>query len=108
MNARTVTEGAGPGNGGHRSPKDHPRVPVDEVLRCLSADHTGRGLHALPERRSPAGEIVGVRGEHLADIEHNKLERTLLGPPTKIPGERARRNLQETAHLDEWLDLREI
>src|SRR6266446_5447474 len=107
MKARAGAEGAISGNGGLRTPKDHPRVPVDEVLRCLSADHPGRGLHALPERRSPAGEIVGVGGEHLEDIELEQLKRTPLWRPAEMPQQGTRRNLQETAHLDEWLDLGE-
>src|SRR5882762_6911364 len=108
MNARTGTEGASSGNGGHRTPKDHLRVPVDEVLSCLSADHPGRGLDALPERRSPAGQIVGVRGEHLEDIELEQLKRTPLWRPAEMPQQGTGCNLQETPHLDEWLDLRKI
>src|SRR6195256_2579901 len=108
MNARTGTEGASSGNDGHRTLKDHPRVPVDEVLRCLSADHPGRGLHALPQRRSPAGEIVGVGREHLEDIELEQLKRTPLWGPAEMPQQGTGCNLQETPHLDEWLDLRKI
>ena len=74
MDARTIAEGALSGNGGHLTPKDHPRVPVDEVVRCLRADHSRRGLHALPERRPPAIEIVGVGRENLEDIEFEQLE----------------------------------
>ena len=81
MKARTGGEGVISGNGGHRTLQDHPRVPVDEVLSCLSADHPGRGLDALPERRSPAGEIVGVGREHLEDIELEQLKRTPLRRP---------------------------
>src|SRR6266404_9436155 len=108
MKVRTGAGGASSGNGGHRTPKDHPRVPVDEVLSCLSADHPGRGLDAFPERRSPAGEIVGVGGEHLEDIELEQLKRTPLRGPAEMPQQGTGCNLQETAHLDEWLDLREI
>src|SRR5207302_4394754 len=68
----------------------------------------GRGLDALPERRSPAGEIVGVGGEHLEDIELEQLKRTPLWGPAEMPQQGTRRNLQETSHLDEWLDLGEI
>ena len=76
MKIRTGGEGVISGNGGHRAPKDHPRVPVDEVVRCLSADYPGRGLHALPEHRSPASEVVGVGGENLEGIELEQLQRT--------------------------------
>jgi outer membrane protein TolC len=77
-------------------------------VRCLSADHPGRGLHALPERRPPAIEIVGVGRENLEDIELEQLKRTPLRRPPEMPHQGTRRNLQETPHLDEWLDLREI
>jgi hypothetical protein len=107
MDARTSAERALSG-GGHRTPKDHPRVPVDEVVRCLPADHPGRGLHALPERRPPAIEIVGVGRENLEDIELEQLKRTPLRRPAEMAHQSPRRNLQETPHLDEWLDLREI
>src|SRR5258708_24550183 len=98
MKARTRAEGAVSGNGGHPTPKDHPRVPVDEVLRCLSADHPGRGLDAFPERRSPAGEIVRVGRENLEDIELEQLKRTPLRRPAEMPDQRTRRNLQEAPH----------
>src|SRR4029077_7816384 len=108
MKARTGAEGASSGNGGHRTPKDHPRVPVDEVVRCLSADHPGRGLHALPERRSPTRDMMSIRRESLEDIELEQLERTPLWRAAEIPQQRSRCDLQEAAHLDERLDLREI
>ena len=75
---------------------------------CLPADHPGRGVHALPERRPPASEIVGVGGENLEDIELEQLKRTPLWRPAEMPHHGTRRKLQETTHLDEWLDLREI
>src|ERR1700688_3514799 len=95
--ARPSAEGALSGNGGHRTPKDHPRVLVDEVVRRLRAQHPGRRLHALPERRPPASQIVGVGREHLEDIELEQLERTLLWPPAEMPQQGTRGNLQETA-----------
>src|ERR1700682_4791612 len=97
INAHTRAEGAISGNGGHRTPKDHPRVPVDEVVRCLLAEHPGRGLHALPGRRAPASESVGVGREDLEDIELEQLKRTPLWRPAEIPQQGTRCHLQETS-----------
>src|ERR1019366_1378053 len=108
IDARTGAEGALSGNGGHRTPKDHPRVLVDQIVRRLLADHPGRGLHALSELRPPASEIVGVGRENLEDIELEQLKRTPLWPPAEMPQQGTRGNLQETTHLDEWLALRQI
>jgi len=88
------------------TPKDHPRVPVDEVVRCLRADHPGPA--SMPsERRSPASEIVGVGGENLEDIELEQLNRTPLRRPAEIPAGHPRQSAGSTPSR-RMLDLREI
>src|SRR5262245_35064002 len=84
--------------------RDQARIPATEVAGGFPVRQLHHALEGPPQKRSPRLHAVGIRADEVHQARGDQPFREFLRPGTKCPEQTARRDLHQTASLDELLD----